>query len=173
MDNFRRYAQAYLGKLRHPFDASQEVTFTPTDLNEAINFTTRLLLLPADEHRIANLNLLFGAAFEQYLIVSRDQIGALINAVERLAMLLEPYLKKLTYLCYPKRTFGPENSPLWHCGMEQISREIALASANLKKTEDSYWIQQPLEDERFGLQSSGGLSRRNDAFEATGCGLWP
>jgi hypothetical protein len=162
MDSFRRYARTCFATLDHPFTA-ERIPLAPSELDEAIGFATQVLVLPIKEHRLANLEVLFDAAFGQYLVVSRDQPGALINAAERLASLLEPYLKKLVYLCYPRRTLGQNNKPLWHFGVEQIIHELALASADLGKNEDSYWRQQPLEDANWRIAF---VSRHKGVHEA-------
>ena len=57
----------------------------------------------------------------------------------------------MVYLCYPGQTFGHPPKPLWHFGMEQIIREVGMAAADLKKTEESYWQQQSLKDANWRI----------------------
>ena len=163
MDNFRRYVNAYLAAIEHPFAPGVVLELAPTELEEAVAFVLQVLMTQVKEHRLADLDARFGTSFEQYLVVSRDQTGALVNAIERLATLLEPFLKKLVYLCYPRRTVAGTRTPLWHCTMDRIIRELALATADLGRTEDSYWQQQDLVDAIWRVAVA---SRHKGAHEA-------
>ncbi len=163
IEGFRRYARAYLRQIDHPFGTDLSLNFSPTELEETLNFGMYVLAAPVKEPRLEDLDVRFESAADQYLVISRDQAGALTNVTERLAALLEPYLKKLVYLCYPAKTFGQPPKPLWHWGMDQIIREIGLASANLKNTDESYWRQQPLEDANWRIAL---VSRHKGSHEA-------
>lgn len=168
MDSFRRYCKAYLTTLHHPFDPTQSISLSPQDLDEAMRFVLQILTMPVSEHRLKDLDIRFRAAFDQYLIVSRDQAGALTNAVERLVTLLEPYLKKLVFVCYPRRVVTGGQKPLYHLTLEPLVRELGLAAANMKRTDDAYWKVQPVEDAHWRIACA---SRHKGSHEAHGYGL--
>ena len=165
MENFKRYCQAYFKLLRHPFCPSKTVTVDPAELEEAIDLVCQIVGAVVSEPRLANLDAAFDAAFNQYLIVSRDQVGGLHNAVERLAGFLEPFLKKLTYLSYPDRTCrkGQKSRPLWHFGMEDILYTLKIAEPDLDKTDPTYWETQPVQQAMWRVAL---ISRHKGAHEA-------
>jgi len=164
MENFKRYCQTYFKSLCHPFCPSITIGLDHADLAEAIDFACQIVGAPVNEPRLSNFDMAFEAAFNQYLVISRDQGGALHNAVERLAGLLEPFLKKLTYLSYPNRTYrkGKKARPLWHFGMEDILNASGMAAPGLDKTDPKYWEKQPVEQAMWRIAL---ISRHKGAHE--------
>lgn len=72
MEGFRRYAQAYLRQIDHPFGSGLPMSPSPAELEEMINFATWVLAAPVRELRLANLDVRFESSVDQYLVVSRD-----------------------------------------------------------------------------------------------------
>ncbi len=147
MDAFDRYCKAYLGVVPHPFQGLGEVSFNANDLRDAVACVRLVLEAPVPDPRLSDLRDRFLGAFHAYLETPRDQDGPLVNAVERLAQLVEPYLKKLVLLFYPTLVYqgAKRRAPLWHFGTEQILKDLQLVSSDLKKAETAYWQGQAAE----------------------------
>jgi len=165
MELFERYCTTYLSRVAHPFGGQQAIEFGRAGLERAIACVRLVLATPVQEPRLSGLNDRFLDAFRAYIQTPRDQEGALLNAVEKLAQLVEPYLKKLVLLFYGTRTIqqGTSSRPLWYLGTEQILRELGLTTCNLKERQDSYWAKQPAE---AGIWRIAYVSRHKGTHEA-------
>jgi len=165
MEAFERYCLAYLAAVPHPFGGGDTVTFNARELRQAVACARLVLQTPAQEPRLADLHDRFLSAFHAYLDTPRDQGGPLVNAVERLAQLVEPYLKKLVLLFYSSLTYnaGTRTGPLWHYGTEQILKTLGLVNTDLKATPPAYWESQPAESAIWRLAF---VSRHKGTHEA-------
>ncbi len=138
MDSFRRYCHSYLASLQHPFQSGSEQLLRDDELETIVAFASCVVRHRVQERRLQDLDFRFQSAFDQYLLTSRAEPGALSNIVERLATLLEPYLKKLVLVCYPRRIYrqqGRPPTPLWHHTIEQITHSLGLATATFRGCE--------------------------------------
>lgn len=165
MDSYERFCSAYLATVPHPFGGGSRIRFSSSELQQAVACVRLVIVSPVSEARLADLRERFDNAFQDYLQTPRDQQGALINSVERLAQLVEPYLKKLILMFYPNKNVRSGNGvkPLWHYRTDKILTELKLVRGNLKNNHDAYWRSRPAEEAVWRIAS---VSRHKGTHEA-------
>lgn len=105
-----------------------------------------------DEPRLQEIDQKFYSAFEQYLTTSRLFLGSVLNGIERLSGLFEPFLKKAVYIYFKERDWPGKNVPLWHAGIDQILRTLGFIKVNIKNDKNEYWARQSCEQAIFRLE---------------------
>ena len=80
------------------------------------------------------------SAFSRYLTCPRDNSS---SAVEQVASLFEPFLKKLAFLFDVR---GATGNSIWGSGLNDLLPKMLLATADLKNQDASYWGTQKTED---------------------------
>ena len=116
-----------------------------TKLNRAIRLLVYVIFHPVNEPRLSGYENKFVTAFSRYLTCSRD---ASSSAVEQVAALFEPFLKKLAFL-FDFR--GAHGKPIWGAGLNDLLPAMQLTAADLKNDDAAYWQAQPVEDAVYRL----------------------
>jgi hypothetical protein len=92
------------------------------------------------EHRLTGFETKFVSAFLRYLTCPRDLSA---SAVDGVAALFEPFLKKLAFV-FDLRDAG--NNPIWPSGLDTLTAGLRLTAADLDKKNDGYWRSQGVEE---------------------------
>lgn len=165
MEALSRYCRHYLRHGPHPFGGRHTWDLSTNDLERALSVTILILTTPTVEHRLKDLTTRFQDAFHAYLATPRDQLGALVNAVERMAELVEPFLKKAVLILYPTAEYPRPGSgtPLWHKQTEHIVLQLGICAADLRKSREDYWRRRSAAD---ALWRVAYVSRHKGAHEA-------
>ena len=90
----RIYCSRHLGKIFNPFSKDIYRDFSREEIDLSLDFLTHVLRKEIDEPRLQELDEKFYSAFEQYLTTSRLYFGSVLNGIEGLSSLFEPFLKK-------------------------------------------------------------------------------
>jgi len=93
-----------------------------------------------DESRLSGFEHKFVSAFARYLTCPRDSSS---SAIEQVAALFEPFLKKLAFLFDVRDASG---NAIWPPGLDGLISGLRLTSTNLKESEVAYWQSQSVED---------------------------
>lgn len=142
----RDFLLYFYSTLKHPFQQGVEEKIEIGELELALDFLEEVLEMAISEERLQELEPRFNSAFESYINLPRTQIGALCNSIEKLASLLDPFLKKLVYVFYPQKKIHKGNRliPLWQTSdFLDILEELEISKVSLKCSEEKFWIQQP------------------------------
>ena len=116
----RIYCSRHLGKIFNPFNKDIYRDFSREEIDLSLDFLTHVLRKEIDEPRLQELDEKFYSAFEQYLTTSRLYLGSVLNGIERLSSLFEPFLKKVVYIYFKAKRLPGTKTPLWHAGIDQI-----------------------------------------------------
>ncbi|GAH43920.1 unnamed protein product, partial [marine sediment metagenome] len=111
----RDFYRQFYKTFKHPFNQSISQSMKTERIDLAIDFLEEVLETKVSEERLQEVESRFNAAFENYINLPRTQIGALCNSIEKLASLLDPFLKKLAFKFYPQEKIKKGNKfvPLW------------------------------------------------------------
>lgn len=150
--NLRTYCLRHLKKLSNPFNKDIYRHFTQEEIELSLDFLVHILKKEVSEPRLQELDQKFYSAFEQYLVTSRLYLGAVLNGIERLSSLFEPFLKKVVYIYFKTKKQSGSKSPLWHAGIDQIINNLGLIKASIKNDKNTYWIKQPYDQGIFRLE---------------------
>jgi hypothetical protein len=150
--NLRIYCSRHLKKLFNPFNKDIQRDFTQEEVDLSLDFLAHVLKKEVDEPRLQEIDQKFYSAFEQYLTTSRFFLGSVLNGIERLSALFEPFLKKAVYIYFKAREWPGKNAPLWHAGIDQILKALGFIKANIKNDKDDYWAKQSYEQAIFRLE---------------------
>jgi hypothetical protein len=148
----RIYCSRHLGKIFNPFNKDIYRDFSREEIDLSLDFLTHVLRKEIDEPRLQELDEKFYSAFEQYLTTSRLYFGSVLNGIERLSSLFEPFLKKVVYIYFKAKRLPGTKTPLWHAGIDQILNTFGFIKAEIKNDKDEYWIKQPFEQAIFRLE---------------------
>lgn len=127
----------------HPFDQERRLNFSPDTLKAAIRLLTYVVYKDLEEERLTGYRNNFISVFLRYLSCSRESSGAVI---EQISTLLEPFLKKVSFLF---NVSDSEGNPVWHSSLDGLIRALGLCSAELKNTDIAYWRDQETADAIF------------------------
>ncbi len=142
---FKEFCKRFYLILKNPFNEEKKEEINEDKLEFALELLEYILERKVDEERLQDLDIRFNSAFTNYLNMPRNQVGAFCNSIERLASLLDPFLKKLVFVLYPDRTFqsGDNTVLLWHTSdFSNILTELKISSANLKRSDTDFWKRQ-------------------------------
>lgn len=145
-NEIRNFYKRFYEKLEHPFDRNVSQQLKIEDLEIALDFLEEVLETEVSEERLQEVESRFNAAFENYINLPRIQIGALCNSIEKLASLLDPFLKKLAFKFYPQEKIkkGKKLIPLWRVSdFADILDVLKIAKVNLKRSDEGSWVRQP------------------------------
>jgi hypothetical protein len=131
---------AHYHKIPHPFDGKSSLRIASEDLNRAVRLLVYVVFHPVNEPRLTGYENKFVGSFSRYLTCPRDTSG---SAVEQVAALFEPFLKKLAFLF---DLHGPTGKPIWGAGLNDLLPSLQLTTADLKNDDAAYWQTQPVED---------------------------
>lgn len=149
-DLFREYCFRYHTELRNPFSGKTE-GMDPGDLDAAIELFHSILEYGPSDRQFQTLATQFYSGFHSYLTTPRTEIGALCNAVDRLASLIEPFTKKTAFHFFQQVTIQkatPRGTtitiPLWRTSnyADIPDRVGILPVSSLNKDRDSHWEKQ-------------------------------
>lgn len=150
--DLRVYCSRHLKKLFNPFNKNVQRDFSQEEIDLSLDFLTHVLKKEIDEPRLQELDQKFYSAFEQYLTTSRLYFGAVLNGIERLSSLFEPFLKKIVYIYFKTRRLSDTKTPLCHASIDQILNTLGFIQAEIKNDKDEYWAKQPFEQSIFRLE---------------------
>ena len=136
---------AHYSKIPHPFGGKSSLSIAPDDLSRAVRLLIYVVFHPVNEPRLSSFESKFVSSFSRYLTCPRDTSS---SAVEQVAALFEPFLKKLAFL-FDLR--GSNGNPIWGSGLNDLLPAMQLTVANLKNDDTAYWQTQPVEDGVFRL----------------------
>ena len=146
--DFKEYCLQFYRKLNHPNSAEKEIQVDITDLETALDIFDGVLSLDCQEKSLSGFREQFYSAFSSYLTLPRKEIGLLCNSVDKLAALIDPFLKKVAFFLMPNKVFETDSGnliPLW-----KTPRYVAiLESLNIIKARDiekkslAYWQEMP------------------------------
>lgn len=134
------YVQFYV-TLENPFNQHISRTIKAEELDLALDFLEEILESKISEERLQEVEPRFNAAFENYINLPRTQTGALCNSIEKLASLLDPFLKKLSFKFYPEKKIKKGNKliPLWKVSdFADILNELKIVKINLKRSDVTF-----------------------------------
>jgi hypothetical protein len=169
-DSFREYCLQYYKELRHPLSAAVE-SIDPGDLNAGIELFQNVLETGPSSAQYRGLEVQFYSAFTSYATGSRTGIGALCNAIDRLAGLIEPFLKKIAFHFLGERTVSKDTPkgkieiPLSKsANYGDIIEALGIVTVqDLSKRQDIFWQQQ---SPRLAILRQGFSSRHKGAHES-------
>jgi hypothetical protein len=136
---------SHYNQIPHPFDDTKSLTIPHDVLNQAIRLLVYVVFHPVNESRLSGYENKFVSAFSRYLTCPRD---ASSSAVDQVAALFEPFLKKLAYFFDICDTNG---QPIWGSGLDRLPSDLNLTNANLKDANTEYWQAQNVADAVFRL----------------------
>lgn len=153
-----RFFSNNCGEIYHPFLIQKKEQLGTEQLQQTIRFLTYVIFKEVDEPRLKGFEQKFVTVFLRYLTCSRESSGAIATIAEQVSGLIEPFLKKTAFLFF-KEEKDEKGTPLWHKGLAQLIKGLNLSSADLKKTDESYWIAQKVPDAvlrvAFKLRNTG------------------
>ncbi|MCI0664541.1 MAG: hypothetical protein L0220_26065, partial [Acidobacteria bacterium] len=129
----------------HPFESTKYRELQTDVLGEATRLLLYVVFHKVNEPRLTGFERKFVSAFMRYLTCSRDSST---SAVEQIASLFEPFLKKIAFLF---KVCDKSGSPIWQKGLGDLLSGLNLTSCNLKEHDTSYWQSQTVEDAVFRL----------------------
>jgi hypothetical protein len=132
-------------KIPHPFDDKGSLVIDPGELNRAVRLLVYVVFHPVNEPRLSGFENKFVGSFSRYLTCARDTSS---SAVEQVAALFEPFLRKLSCLFDLRDAQG---QPIARSGLEHLISGLQLTSSNLKNDKPAYWQSQKVEDAVFRL----------------------
>jgi hypothetical protein len=143
---FKEYCHTYYRSLQNPFSDASELV-DPGDLDAAIEVLDSILAIGPSAEQFRALEGQFYSAFRRYVTEMRTDIGSLANTVDRLANLIEPFLKKIAYHFLPSETVdvgqpaGTRVIPLWKTSSypQIIDRLGLLTVSDIYKDQPAYW----------------------------------
>lgn len=130
---------SHYGCIPHPFDGTQFLTLPSDELKRAVRLLSYVVFRVVDEPRLSGYENKFVSAFSRYLTCPRDNSS---SAVEQVASLFEPFLKKLAFLFDVR---GATGNPIWGSGLNDLLPKMLLVTADLKNQDASYWSTQKTE----------------------------
>lgn len=136
---------AYYKEIPHPFDRAQSLGIPHDELGQAIRLLVYVVFRRIDEPRLSGFENKFTTAFSRYLTCPRD---ASSSAVEQVAALFEPFLKKLAYLF---NLCDANGELLWKSSLDHLISALHLTNANIKNDRADYWQSQNVEAAAFRL----------------------
>jgi hypothetical protein len=134
----RFYSQ--YSKIPHPFDAGQRLELSTVELRNAIQLLLYVVFRQVEEQRLVGFETKFASTFSRYLTCPRDLSA---SAVEQVAALFEPFLKKVA-LVFDVRDAA--NNPVWPKGLEGLTAGLHLTTADLRDADEAYWRSRGVED---------------------------
>jgi len=140
--DLRIYCSRHLKKLFNPFNKNTQKDFDQEEIDLSLDFLTHVLKKEVSEERLQELDQKFYSAFEQYLTTSRLYLGSVLNGIERLSSLFEPFLKKAIYIYFRTDKWPGKKTPLWYAGTDQILKTLGFIKVNIKNDNDDYWAKQ-------------------------------
>ena len=135
-----RFYESCFSRIPHPYDPDKWVDLSRSELSRAVRLLAYIVFHDVTEPRLSGFESKFVTAFPRYLVCPRDSSS---SAVEQVAALFEPFLKKLAFI------FGmtnPEGTPIWKAGLDGLVFGLNLTSNNLSRSDQSYWASQPVPD---------------------------
>lgn len=129
----------------HPFDSSKSLELSQDELRRAVRLLVYVVSREVKEPRLRGFESKFVSAFSRYLACPRDSSS---SAIEQIAALFEPFLKKLSLLFDVCDASG---NPIWHSGLGELLAGLKLSSSNLKETDATYWQGRSVEEGVFRL----------------------
>lgn len=163
---FLEFCKRFYLTLKHPFNEEEKEEINEERLEFALEVLEYILEAKVEEERLQDLDIRFNSAFSNYLNMPRNQVGAFCNSIERLASLLDPFLKKLVFILYPDRKLrcGSGSIPLWHASsFSAILRELKISSVNLKRSDKDFWKKQ---DCKQAILRMGFVTRHKGVHES-------
>ena len=135
-----RFLSQY-SKIPHPFDPSRQLELRPAELKNATRLLLHVVFHPVKEPRLSGFESKFVSTFMRYLNCPRDLS---MSAVEQVAALFEPFLKKLAFL-FLFDVRDSANNPIWRNGLDGLIRGLGLTTADLRQTQEDRWKNQNVE----------------------------
>jgi hypothetical protein len=168
---FRQYCLQFYKDLRHPF-GGQESSINFSDLETSLDIFEGVLSLEVAEESLQGIEEQFYSAFNNYLILSRTEIGNLCNNINTLSRLIDPFLKKIALLFFTdkKITKNKKQILLWKTSnYADILDAIGIIKAKkLYEKRENYWKQ---EQASFAILRKGFTSRQKGVHESRIYGL--
>lgn len=134
-----RFCSQY-SKIRHPFNVGQRLELSPVELRNATRLLLYVVFQQVKEHRLTGFESKFVSTFSRYLTCPRDLSA---SAIEQVAALFDPFLKKLALLFDVR---DAANNPIWPNGLDGLTAGLHLTAADLRNADDVYWRTQGVED---------------------------
>lgn len=150
--DLREYCSKYVKRLTNPFNNNIARELKQEELDLALDFFIFILKEDLPEPRLKEIYQKFHSAFQQYLSTSRIYLASILNAIERLSTLFEPFLKKVVYIYFNNRKMPRKRKPLWHGTMEQILNTLNFVKSDIKNDKKEYWVKQPYDQAILRLE---------------------
>ena len=138
-----RFFERNFSTILHPFDPKTQKDLASDRFKEAIRLLTYVVYKDVEEVRLVGFRDKFVSVFLRYLSCSRESSSPV---VEQISTLVEPFLKKLSFLFNLNDADG---NPLWHCGLNPLFSGLKLSAADLRKSDAAYWQARTVEDAVF------------------------
>lgn len=139
------YCKRFYKVLKHPFYLKAVEEIDDNKLEEALLLFEHILEERVMEVTLQDIDVRFNSAFNSYLYVPRFDFGNLSNSIEKLASLLDPFLKKMVFLFYSNLNIQKGNKliPLWQTSdFSDILEKLKICTCDLRKKSDDYWRSQ-------------------------------
>ena len=160
------YCKRFYKVLKHPFNLKKVEEIDDNKLEEALLLFEYILEERVIEVRLQDIDVRFNSAFKRYLYVPRFDFGDLSNNIEKLASLLDPFLKKMVLLFYSNLEIQKGNKliSLWQTSdFSDILKELKICTSDLKKKNDNYWL---LQDCKQAILRVAFTSRQKSVHES-------
>ncbi len=174
--SFRNYCLQHLVTLHHPLtDATESIH--DADIEAACDVFESVVAAEGTPRQFSGLEDQFYSAFSAYLTLPRTELGNLCVAVDRIAGLIDPFLKNLALHLYPDRVLTKvrndkkEKVLLWKTSnYADILEELGIISlSELRNDKDSYWSVQLA---RYAIVRKGFAFRHRGVHESRMLTLW-
>ena len=144
-NKFRKYCLCFYREIRSPF-SGKKVSINIGDLELAVDMLETIFEAETKETAFQGLSSKFYSAFDEYTDLPRTEIGRLCNNVDKLAELLDPFLKKITLELFPKKQVEKKGMSilLWKTSnYADILEELGIITkSDLQKKSRNYWKNQ-------------------------------
>jgi len=127
-------------RIPHPFNEKESATLLPAALQRAIRLFMYVVFKKVEEPRLKGFEDKFVSVFLRYLTSSRESSG---SVVEQISALLEPFLKKLSFLFAVK---DANSKLLWPSALDPLIAGLHLTTSDLRKSDKTYWLARPTHD---------------------------
>jgi HEAT repeat protein len=143
---YKEYCSRYFGELRNPFSAAT-LPVDSADLEASLEIFESILAAGPSPKQLKGLETQFYSAFNSYLGLPRTQIGNLGNALDKLANLVDPFMKQVAFHFLPQKEVTQKNSHrvlLWKTpNYTQVLEVLGVIEvATIYKDQSSFWEKQ-------------------------------
>lgn len=142
--DFKEFCLQFYRELNHPYSPKNKIQFNIGDLEISLDIFESVLSIECEEKALHGLSEQFYSAFNSYLSSTRNEIGLLCNAADKLSTLIDPFLKKVALIFMPDKKFKTPTGklvPFWKASKYVVILEALdiIKASEIAKTSPFYW----------------------------------